>query len=336
MRGGKMEHDQDLWNCEQNTLTRHIFSWMHALSHTTLGQCCPHHVIHASCAVFVLTSLRPSTLHSSRSLSSSFSFSWSSSSPSMWVGSERSTLCASANEELGTSADNTPLTGYEPKKTSTTTTSQRPLKSSSRNPPATAGPRTCMTGKSVTIPSVERSLHQCSLRDKLTTLLKKVCCQVSRCLSVMLEQGDLFPMSLDHQFQTSGKIHVATQKMSKSGFFWKRADSRWLWSRDSEIWVLSWLWQKKYPEIEWSYRQRGDINRALAKDEQLRRGQQLVHEQLFGTKSRTSWSSWEKSQWDGRIEAISRLYIRYNFKKKIDRRSRHYPSEFLTYPELQG
>ena len=46
---------------------------------------------------------------------------------------------------------------------------------------------------------------------------------------------------------------------------------------------------------------------------------------IIGTKSRTSWSSWEKSQWDGRIEAISRLYIRYNFKDKIDRRSRHYP-----------
>ena len=29
----------------------------------------------------------------------------------MWVGSERSPLCASANEELGTLADNTPLTG---------------------------------------------------------------------------------------------------------------------------------------------------------------------------------------------------------------------------------
>ena len=28
----------------------------------------------------------------------------------MWAGSERSTLCASANEESGTLADNTPLT----------------------------------------------------------------------------------------------------------------------------------------------------------------------------------------------------------------------------------
>ena len=34
--------------------------------------------------------------------------------------------------------------------------------------------------------------------------------------------------------------------------------------------------------------QRGDINRALAGDEQLRRDQQLLHEQIIGTKSRTS------------------------------------------------
>ena len=32
----------------------------------------------------------------------------------MWVGSGRGSLCASANEELGTLADNNPLTGYEP------------------------------------------------------------------------------------------------------------------------------------------------------------------------------------------------------------------------------
>ena len=32
----------------------------------------------------------------------------------MWVGSERFPLCSSGNEELGTLADNNPLTGYEP------------------------------------------------------------------------------------------------------------------------------------------------------------------------------------------------------------------------------
>ena len=128
---------------------------------------------------------------------------------------------------------------------STTTRSQRPLKSSSRSPPATAGPLTCMTGKSVATPSAKRSLHHCSLRsekiqrapDKFITLLTKACCQVSRCLSVMLEQGDLFPMSLDQSFQTSEKIHVATQKTSKSGFFWNGEESRFsliIEQRDSE------------------------------------------------------------------------------------------------------
>ena len=33
-------------------------------------------------------------------------------------------------------------------------------------------------------------------------------------------------MSFVHQFQTSEKIHVATQKMSKSGFFWNDKKSR--------------------------------------------------------------------------------------------------------------
>ena len=42
----------------------------------------------------------------------------------------------------------------------------------------------------------------------------------------MLEQGVLFLMSLDHSFQTPEKIHVATQIMSKSGFFWNDKKSR--------------------------------------------------------------------------------------------------------------
>ena len=85
-------------------------------------------------------------------------------------------------------------------------TSQRPLKFSSRSPPATPGPRTCMTRRSVTTPSAERSLHHSSFRiekiqravDKLIALLKKVCCQVSRCLSV-IERGDPLWNSLDSQ-----------------------------------------------------------------------------------------------------------------------------------------
>ena len=100
-------------------------------------------------------------------------------------------LCTSPNEESGPLANNASLTGYEPNFDDyhfSETTEIFP-----RSPPATRGPRTCMTRRSVTTPSAERSLHHCSLRsdknqravDKLITLLKKVCCQVSRCLSVM-------------------------------------------------------------------------------------------------------------------------------------------------------
>ena len=38
-----------------------------------------------------------------------------------------------------------------------------------------------------------------------------------------------------------------------------------------------------------------------------------------------TWSSSEKSQWNGRVEAISRFNIRHDCKEKIGRRSRYYP-----------
>ena len=104
--------------CEQNTLTRHIFSCLHAcwtVSHVTLAQDrCPHHVIRVSCAC---VSDLSSTLHSALftvSLSSSTSSSWSSTPPSMWVGSERkNSLCPSANEESDSLVNNAPLTSKE-------------------------------------------------------------------------------------------------------------------------------------------------------------------------------------------------------------------------------
>ena len=83
-------------------------------------------------------------------------------------------------------AENNPLTGYEPifidNYQISETTEIFIQESSSDSRPS--------------------SLHDLEIDDytidKLITLLTKACCQVSRCLSVMLEQGDLFPMSLDH------------------------------------------------------------------------------------------------------------------------------------------
>ena len=108
---------------------------------------------------------------------------------------------------------------------STISTTQRPLKSSSRSNPATRGPRTFMTRRSVTFPSAERSLHHCSLRsekiqravDKLITLLNKVCCQVSPFLCVTQEWGDPCT-NLVRQVRAAEQNQVATKKTSESGF----------------------------------------------------------------------------------------------------------------------
>ena len=96
--------------CEQNTLTRHIFSCLSALmimSHTTLAQgVSARHTIHVSCAcVFDLSSTLSS--HSSF-ISPIFYFILL----ILKIGSEQNTLCASANEEPGPWANCASLAGW--------------------------------------------------------------------------------------------------------------------------------------------------------------------------------------------------------------------------------
>ena len=81
----------------------------------------------------------------------------------------------------------------------TTSTTRRLLTSSSRRNPATKTwcRRTCVMPNSTMRPSGKRSLHHCSFRseknqrteDKLISLMKKVCCQLSL-FSPTQERGD--------------------------------------------------------------------------------------------------------------------------------------------------
>ena len=234
------------------------------MSHVTLAQgsrCLAritscHHVF--GCA-FDLTSLRLSTWHSSPSLSSSFSFSCPSSSSSMWVGSMRSPMRTSANEELGTLADNNPLTGYEPNIIDNYQISET----------------TEIFIQEASSDSRFTTVHSQARRSReLITLLTKVCCQVSRRLSVMLEQGDLFRMSLDHQFQTSEKIHVATWKIRRFSLIIEQKFRNTNSGADYDRRNI----QKLNGVIQ---SQRREIYRAHQGDEQHRRNQQLIHEQSF-------------------------------------------------------
>ena len=225
-----------LWsemNCEQNTLTRHIFSFLSALmimSHTTLAQgVSARHTIHVSCPV-CLISLRPSLriLHLSlpSSTSSSWSFTWSSIFREWGVwpfGQQRSPhrLWAQLLRRVPLLRDHRNfhpgvfqrqqalVLAWHPCRVRPSHRSwaqrlkkkRRLLNHTPRNPRSRLGPR--MTSSTMTSPSAERSLYHCTLRseknqravDKLITLLTNVCCQVSRCLSVMYARGDLL-MSL--------------------------------------------------------------------------------------------------------------------------------------------
>ena len=53
-------------------------------------------------------------------------------------------------------------------------------------------------GRALSSPLFQEREDPASRRQAYHTLLTKACCQVSRRLSVMLEQGDLLSMSLNH------------------------------------------------------------------------------------------------------------------------------------------
>ena len=217
----------------------------------------------------------------------------------------------------------------------TTTTSRRLLNRTSRNPSARTGPWTRMTLRTMTTTSAWRSLHHCSPKsekmmravDELITLMTKVCRPASRRLSV-IERGDPLWNSLTHKSQTSEEIRAQLRKWANqdSSGTTKRADSRWLSGRDSKTRVPGRIWQKKYSKIEWNDRVSKRRNLSCSSRRRTTSTRSTTSSwTITGTKSGSSRSSWEKSQWDGRIEEVSNLYIRYNFEEKIDRRWRHCP-----------
>ena len=131
----------------------------------------------------------------------------------------------------------------------TTTSSRRLVSNTPRNPPASSGPRmtpTTMTiGKMLTDACRRRADH--SQDEGLSSWLRRQ--------SVMIERGDPLFTHLTHKFRVFKKRDT-TLKVNKVGFFWttKRADSRWLSSRDSKTRIPGRLWQKKYSKVEWNDR----------------------------------------------------------------------------------
>ena len=92
-----------------------------------------------------------------------------------------------------------------------------------------------------------------------------------------------------------------------------------------------------YPKIEWSFQVSTRWDQSCSGRRRTTSTRSTTSSwTIIGTKSRTSWSPYEKSQWDGRIEAISRVYIRYIFEEKINWRSRHFLELTAKIQELQN
>ena len=146
--------------CEQNTLTRHIFSCLRALllmSHMTLAQgVSAGHTIHVSCAcVFDLSLTLPS--HSSV-VSHIFYFIL------LNIDFRFRRPCGCCRSKIPCALRPMRSVAYWPttrlpQVTSSISTARRPLKFSSRSNPATPGLPTCMTRRSAATPSAQRSLH---------------------------------------------------------------------------------------------------------------------------------------------------------------------------------
>ena len=127
------------------------------------------------------------------------------------------------------------------------------LKFSSRSPPATPGPRTCIARRSVTTESAERSLHHCSLRSEKNQRSREKPSRDSE-----NEQTRILVERQKEQILTDCEAEIHKHEFQADD------DRRSI--------------QELIGIIE---SQRSEINRALAGDEQLRRDQQRLREQLL-------------------------------------------------------
>ena len=156
--------------------------------------------------------------------------------------------------------------------------------------------------------SEKRYLHHCSLRseknqrtgDKLITLMKKVCCQLSP-FSHTQVRGDPYT----NKVRPKNENEVATWTTKESGFSLKDKKEQILAEVRTQIRKHEYQADSERRSIEELNgiieSQRREIDHALACDEQLRRDQLLLHEQLAEQnrdlreahmKSLNEWKNW--------------------------------------------
>ena len=178
--------------------------------------------------------------------------------------------------------------------------------------------------------SEKRHLHHCSFtseknqrtEDKLSLLWRKFV--ASPVLFRTHKYGETRIRTL---FVSKTEIRSRPGKRASQDSPWmkKRANSRWSQNWDPEARISSWFWHKKYPGINWNYWYSAKGNWSYyCKWWTIQARSITTSWTTIRTKSGSSWSSYQKSSWDGRIEESSRVTNRSIIEKKIDRKSGHH------------
>ena len=142
------------------------------------------------------------------------SYCLTSSTSTMWWTNALRTLA----EDLGTLAENEPLTGYEPNDHFITEAYVEYTQVSR------ASNGTLMTSTTLTSPSTRRSSTRAE--DKTITLKKKACRHVCRRQSVIKERGDPLFAQVPSAQNPPKKLREKPLRVNRSGFFWNDKGSR--------------------------------------------------------------------------------------------------------------
>ena len=180
-----------------------------------------------------------------------------------------------------------------------------------------------MTSSTMTSPTVRRSFMRAE--DEKITLKKKACRPVCRRQPAMIERGNLLFADLCRALK---KLRDTILRMNRLGLSWSDKESRF--SLIKEQWFRNTssrpIMTEEISKVEWNDRvtkkkKMSCSSRGRTTPTRSTTSSWTVIEAELGS----SWSSWEKSQWNGRIEEISRFNIRHKCEEKIGRRSRYYP-----------
>ena len=249
-----------------------------------------------------------------------------SSSTMRWTNS----LCTLANEDLGTLAEYDPLTGYEPNVYHITEATEPYIQESSveNGHPNDFEYDDVTIGQALSLPLFTQEREGDASRRRAYHSQEE---GLSSCLSSSVSHDrTVRPVvcTFDSQVSSVQETQRHSSESEQIRILLERRTERILADCQAEI-------RKHEVQADYDRRSIQKLNEMIESSKK-KKFVVLIRRTTSTRSSTSSWTAIEakldlreahdkKPQWDGRIEAISRLNIRHNCEDKIGRRSRYYP-----------